>query len=195
MRWWSYVTDFLFVPPPEIDLEQLPKAETMADGTIAPFEYRHPRVKELVWNIKYKGVKTLAEKVAPLLADTLISELEEQGLWGEEVVLIPVPLSAEKIIQRGWNQAEIIAKSLPFPCESDVLIKVRDTQTQKDVGGRQARLKNLLNSMWVRTPERLEGKVVVVIDDVTTTGATFSEARRALKEAGTKKIICLAVAH
>ena len=78
---------------------------------------------------------------------------------------------------------------------SNILTKTRETPTQVSLGDRAERLENLKNAFAVRAPEKVRGAHVVLVDDVTTTGATLLEARGELLRAGARKVTCLAVAH
>ena len=189
------VQEILDLSPTEI--ESLPKAEPIKDKwTLALFEYRHAKVKRLIWEIKYKNNLALAKKVGPLLADHLQTELDEHGLWGEEVLLIPIPTSDTKRLARGYNHTESLAKEMSnFVSHNHILIKSHETESQKQAGSRAERLHNLENSMQVVGEPSLSDKVIVLVDDVMTTGATFAEARRALREAGAKKVLAIALAH
>lgn len=190
---------------PQKLLEMLPPCEPTEDeNTLALFDYRHALVKELVWEIKYKGNHNLAEKIGGLLYDTLVSELLERNILEkfDAVVLLPMPISDRRRLERGWNQAELLANAIRkldtvgrFKYYPRQLVKIRHTERQTIAGSRKERLENLRDSMLVQHSPVVMGKFVVLVDDVTTTGASFSEAKRALKEAGAKRVLCLAFAH
>ena len=76
-----------------------------------------------------------------------------------------------------------------------VLYKLQDTKPQTTLTDRAERLKNVANSFAVHKDVRLRGRDMIVLDDVTTTGATFAEARRALRAVGARHIMCVALAH
>ena len=187
------------------ELSQLPPSSPIGDrDTIALFEYAHHTVKEIVWQVKYKGNRDLANKVGVLLYDTIMAELEERNTFAKfpNVLLIPMPISPQRLLERGWNQAELLVQALlshdnghKFVYLPHVLTKIRHTESQTKATSRSERLENLRNSMRVARASPISGQCVVLVDDVTTTGATLDEARRALKEAGAKKIICVALAH
>lgn len=183
---------------------QVPKPEPIRDESIiALFEYRHTLVKQLIWEIKYKGHKDVARKIAPILYDTVISELEEKNIFARfpTVFIAPIPVTAEKRLTRGWNQAEIIGEALMrednahrFKYAPELLTKQSETASQTTSRSRRERLENLAGSMKA-DESKASGHFVIVIDDVTTTGATFTEARRALKEAKAAKVLCVALSH
>ena len=75
------------------------------------------------------------------------------------------------------------------------LVKHFHTESQTHTATKKERMENLKDSMKVLAPAVVSGQFIILIDDVTTTGSTFAEAKRALKAAGTKKILCIAVAH
>ena len=79
--------------------------------------------------------------------------------------------------------------------EKNVLIKIKETEHQANIKERRDRLKNLSDSFSVKNSKMIEGKNIILIDDVTTTGATLSEARKILKQSGAKKVIAFTVAH
>ena len=117
-------------------------------------------------------------------------------------MVVPIPISNKGRSERGWNQAEMLAERVAaldkenlFKYLPGQLVKIVHTESQTKTGSRKERLENLKNSMEILSASVVAGKCVVVIDDVTTTGATFAEAKRALEQAGATKILCLAIAH
>lgn len=208
--------EFIF-PKPEkiIELESMTPAEmvkslppapdTGDEHTVTVFGYSHPVVRELVWELKYRGNRAVAEKLARVLMDVLRHELAERALYENfaDPLLIPMPISDKRRNERGYNQTEILASEMKrlegeeklFKVLTGQLVKHRHTERQVSTGSREERLKNLKDSMRVIHSPAVAGRNIILLDDVTTTGATFAEARRALKEAGAKKILCLAVAH
>lgn len=182
----------------------LPRSDEADGDIIALFDYGHLLTKEVVWQIKYVGNKNLVEKVGVIVYDTLIDELNERNIFEklETVILMPVPISDKRRFERGWNQSELLAsaikscdKAMQFKYLPRQLAKMVHSESQTKTGSRAERLANLKNTMEVLNPETVRGRLVVLVDDVTTTGATFAEGRRALRFAGAKKIICIALAH
>ncbi len=185
--------------------ELLPKNyHDLESDSFALFDYQHSLTKEVVWEIKYKGNRTLAETAGILLYDEIVSELTERNWWEKfgSILLIPSPISDRRRLERGWNQAELLTEAIKacdhegrFRHTPGQLVKLSHTESQARTQNRAERLSNLKNSMGIRHPKAVESRAVVLIDDVVTTGATLTEARRALKQAGVKKIVCFALAH
>lgn len=187
----------------KIDMPSLPKERDIFSAA----DYGDETAKKAIWMLKYRGAKNLAEPLAELL-DARCStklparrslnaggEIKNTGDW----LVVPIPLSKSRLKERGYNQAELIAKHLSFLQRlnlcADALIKIKDTPAQVSVKNRKERLKNLEGAFAIKNPELVEGKNIILIDDVSTTGATLKEAKKTLKSAGAKKVIAFVVAR
>ncbi|KND48653.1 MAG: comF family protein [Parcubacteria bacterium C7867-005] len=213
----EYFLDFLFpktISLIEIEgmsnqmlLETLSPATDLKDENIlAVWSYKDKTVKEIIWELKYKGNKKIALKLGSILVDVLKSEIADkalfESLWSNTPLLLPIPISNKRRRDRGWNQTEMLGEVMQnidsdaFEYSKDILSKTKHSDSQaRSHATKREREENLVNSIVVLNTERVRGRCVVVLDDVTTSGSTFGEARRALKKAGAKKILCLAVAH
>lgn len=112
-------------------------------------------------------------------------------------VLIPVPLHRWRLVWRGYNQAALFARALSASTgiPTDLAALSRPLATRPQVGlHRTERLKNVQNA-FLATPARVDGKVVVLIDDVLTTGATISACCDALLRAGAQEVRVLTLAR
>lgn len=170
----------------------------MKDVT-ALFDYRNKVVKLIIKSIKYKNNWGLRKRIAGYLCDEAAEIFSEIALFeGAPPILAPMPMSKREKRKRGFNQCEELAKEMKKLAGSleisfDILKKVRETGKQADLG-KEERAKNVEGSMTA--PRQMaRGRVVVILDDVYTTGATFSEARRALSAAGAKRVLGLFIAH
>lgn len=170
-------------------------------STFAATSYDDEIVKKIIWLLKYKGVRTLAKPLADLIYHRLKTELWEVELPTNmnSCVIIPVPLSRKRLKERGYNQAELIARSLSDKMSvrflPDVLYKKKDTVSQVEIKDRKKRLENVKGVFAVKNPEAVKNKIVILIDDVITTGATLNEASHILKQAGAKKVVGVVVAR
>lgn len=176
------------------------------DGLVVVCRYQGP-VKMAITKVKYKWVYDI-EKV---LVDILVDSLWKFDL-PKDLVLVPVPLHAKRKRWRGFNQSEILAKTLakrfsqPY---TDVLVRIRDTKTQVGLK-RDKRKENVKGAFFLRPPSHPEpstpvilsasegsrffGNNFLLVDDVYTSGATMAECCRVLKRAGAKEVWGLAVA-
>lgn len=168
------------------------------------FAYRNDAVRAMIWRLKYRGDRTVAELFAKRMYDQLCEELTELAEWSNfrNPILIAIPVSKRKLRLRGFNQSAAICKALSildgnrfFNYSPNVLYKVKDTKSQARVKDKKSRLENLKDSFSVKDKSLVENKNIILIDDVLTTGSTLTEATRTLKTAGAKNIIWVVVAH
>lgn len=180
------------------------------EGVFSLWEYGHPHVKNAITSLKYKNKRMLAEDIACSLHDALLEHLAEKSFFhspfsrtlaSSAYLVIPIPLSKERLKKRGYNQAELLAKAFfqkdrgIFSLEISALCKIKDTEAQVSVKDRKKRLQNMRGAFEVRAPEKVRGKIILLLDDVTTTGATLSEARRILLKAGARLVYGVTIAH
>ncbi len=157
-------------------------------------------LRELIHLLKYGGVRPAANVLGRMLAEA-IATLEPE-FRADSVAVIPVPLHRTKLRQRGFNQAELIARAamkLRPPGDrlrlcAGVLERKRETASQIGLTSHQRR-ENLRGAFGVAQPELVKGREVLVVDDVYTTGATVSECARVLRRAGATKVWVATVAR
>ncbi|HAS80763.1 MAG: ComF family protein [Candidatus Nomurabacteria bacterium GW2011_GWE1_32_28] len=106
---------------------------------------------------------------------------------------IPTSVSHSLIDRGAPSKSNILNKN--FNLLNNVLIKIKNTEHQVNIKDRDTRLKNLSNSFLVKNSELIKGRNIIVIDDVLTTGATLTEAKKILKQFGVKKVIAFTIAH
>ena len=148
-------------------------------------------VRQAVLHLKYRHLKAVAAPLGQLLAEYLSSH----PLKGE--VIIPVPLHPKRIRERGYNQASLLAMELSrlagLPVVEDTLVRVRDALPQARTRSAIERRRNVQGAFACR--QGLEGKQVLLLDDVCTTGATLDACATALKAAGASSVWGLTVAR
>jgi ComF family protein len=144
-------------------------------------------LREVIHSFKY-GHATVYKK---FLAGLLYSAISEKGIQVD--VLMPVPLHWSRVVFRGYNQSSLIARELSRYMKTDVrygiLRKTRKTPHQVGLSKRD-RGRNLRRAF---SAGRIEGKSVMVVDDVITTGSTAQEISKALKDAGAAEVIFVSV--
>ena len=132
------------------------------------------RYRKLLHRLKYNGVKSIGVELGSLLG----TELLQAPLYHDVDFIVPIPLHAKRQRVRGYNQSEMIAKgisqSFGKPMLADVIYRQHhnETQTKKT---REERMKNVENVFALHPEEapQLEGKHILLVDDVLTTGATL----------------------
>lgn len=139
---------------------------------------------------KYAGATDLCD----LLSQRLIATLSQQG-WEFDAVL-PVPLHADRLLERGYNQSALLAERLAqthgFRYEPALLGRIRNTSQQARLSGRE-RLQNVAGAF--AADPAVTGLSVLLIDDVVTTGATLSECAAALRACKAASVYGIALSN
>lgn len=149
-------------------------------------------VSELVHCFKYKHQSDVQRLLVPLMADAL-SLLQVDF---SELVLVPVPLHRKRELERGYNQARLLAKGVSkrLGCGFwDGLVRVKETASQVELGSRAARMQNLLGAFELGSAQP-SGQLVLV-DDIVTTGSTLLSCAEVLRAAGAESILALTLAN
>ena len=150
-------------------------------------------MRRALQRLKYGGAARLGTQLAELSAPAF---RDLAGLLGGSAVLVPVPVHAARLQQRGYNQAALIARGLAvregFPV-LDGLVRTRPTTRQHGLG-RAARLRNLRGAFGPREPPP-PGATAIVIDDILTTSATLEACAEVLLAAGAGRVLGFAVAR
>jgi len=185
-------------------INNLPKAPKVIgeDWITALFHYKDKRVKAIIWELKYKENTLPLEHIGKLLYEEIISEISDILLFDNdaEFLLIPIPITNQRKIEREYNQSELIAKSIIENDTEHTLLyapqwfqKIKETPRQSHSESKYDRVMNLLDAF--EADDRVGGKYIILIDDVVTTGSTMREARKELQNKGTKKVLGFTIAH
>ena len=143
---------------------------------------------------KFKGVRGYSRTYGRLVAQCV-----QDHLAGRYDLITWVPLSRARLRQRGYDQAMLLASAAALALDdvaAETLCKVRDPEAQSGLGKNDAsRRANVLSAYQVTDPALVEGRRVLLIDDIVTTGSTLSECARVLRTAGAADVVCAALAR
>jgi ComF family protein len=144
--------------------------------------------EDAVKRLKFHQKKALAHLMVNELVDFARKEMELE----QYDMLEPVPLHPIRKRERGYNQAELLATQLAPHFKniqlSSSLQRIRPTRVQSRISDPALRRSNMVGAFAVKKAIDLNGKTVLLIDDVVTTGGTVSECAKALKRAGATKV-------
>jgi len=161
------------------------------DGIRSPFRFDGV-MRQAIHQLKYRNLRALAVPLAKLLQDYLTTS----HVPGE--ALVPVPLHQKRLRQRGYNQSRLLAQELGklinLPVVDDCLIRLRHAPPQARTSTVDERRSNVADAFTCRN-HRLRDKQVLLVDDVSTSGATLDACAAALKAAGASSVWGLALAR
>jgi len=148
-------------------------------------------MRQAIYQLKYRNLRALTVPLAQLLHDYLVTN----PLPGE--ALVPVPLHHKRLRERGYNQSSLLAhelgKRFNLPVVDNCLIRLRHAPPQARTSTVQERRSNVAAAFTCRD-HRLQDKQVLLIDDVSTSGATLDACAVALKAAGVTSVWGLVLA-
>lgn len=166
---------------------------TGADGLrcAAPLWYEDS-VRKCLLRLKFHGASGAAEPLGELLA-----RCAAEHFSGEFDAVTWVPVSRKRLKRRGYDQAELLSRAACRCWDIKplrLLEKTVDNPAQSGITDAAARRANVLGVYEAAVPEQIQGRRILLVDDICTTGETLTECIRVLKEAGAADVVCAAVA-
>ena len=163
------------------------------EATFAPYRYEGA-ILTAIHRLKYGSKSFLAEALGPLLARFMESRFRESG----DLLTVPVPLHPKRMRERGFNQSLLLARYVARGVSADLdflsLKRVRYTLPQTRLAKKE-RQKNVRGAFQLKNREAIEGKTILLVDDVITTGNTLNECARILKKGGAGKVFGVSLAR
>jgi len=164
------------------------------------YAYKDSTVKKIVRRLKNKRDYQLAHQCADVLAQWYMNDAAVSHIINHDVrpMVIPVPISSQRRRERGYNQADLLARhfarTMNYHYTTQGIIKHTNSK-QALVTSRTSRIHNVRDDFMISDPKLFHNQDIIIIDDVTTTGATLRELIRVLKKAGATSVTALAFAH
>lgn len=155
--------------------------------------YYEGSVRKAILRYKFQGAKVYADAFGTLLASTIYEQLD-----GKYDLISWVPLDPARKRGRGYDQAELLAKQAAKQLRREcvrVLRKKRGVQPQSATGSPERRRANIAGAYSVVDPRRIEGKRILLVDDIVTSGSTLSECAKTLLLAGAEDVLCATLAR
>ncbi len=165
------------------------RSEYFPDQLIVVNEYGKLE-KEIIHRLKYRNGKMFAQTIADLIMKKL------KSFDFTDYIICPIPLHKKRLMIRGYNQVELVAKALSKDLQLEtrgLLTRTKNTRPQHELNKKE-RKANLEEAFQVSFKSKIPQKIIL-LDDLTTSGSTFEEATKALKSSGARRIICLAFAR
>ncbi len=175
------------------------RKKTPLKGLFAASQYQNPILKEMIHRFKYQSIESLKKPLAELIINYLKKEnLTDKFREASGFVLVPIPLTLRRKMNRGFNQSELLAKEIGkfLNCPVINLLKRKKfISPQVEISDWQKRKENITGAFALNDKLQMTNyKKVILIDDVATSGATLEEAATVLNQAGIKEIYGLVVA-
>lgn len=162
------------------------------DELLCLFKYEDI-IRETIIKYKFQNKSYLYKTFSKII----LKNEKTCGFLKKYDIIIPVPISKKRKIQRGYNQSYLIAKEIArnttLKCENKCLIKKKDTIEQSKLNKNQRKI-NVQNAYMITNKEKLLNKNVLLIDDIYTTGNTVNECAKTLKQAEIQSIGILTIA-
>jgi ComF family protein len=174
------------------------KKHSSLDGLITASSYHQSPVANAIHMYKYRFICDLHIPLASLL----IKSLQKTEIPLPDIIL-PIPLHPRRLRWRGFNQAALLAKILSenlilpneIPFHDTLLYRNRYTTSQKEISNYLSRKSNVAGAFSLKSNEQVQNKIILIVDDVVTTGSTIFECAKVLKQAGAKEVFAIAVAR
>ncbi len=162
------------------------------DECVSPLRYEGD-VRKSILRFKFKGATAYADCYGQIMAKCI-----KENLDGKFNLITWVPLSTKRAKTRGYDQAMLLALAVALQLDDvavETLIKTAHVQAQSTITDKEMRRANVSGVYEIRDQELIEGKRILLIDDIITTGSTLSECARVLLMSGAESVVCATLAR
>lgn len=176
------------------------KTKYSLNALLVAVSYKNKIISKAIHLYKYR----FAEKISNYLGAILLKTIWESETPLPELI-IPIPLHKRRLRWRGFNQSELLANylgekitpGLPIEVKNDIIERIRYTQPQMKIPNLIQRRRNIENAFWIsrENSDIIKDKRILLVDDVTTTGATIFECAKTLKKSGAKEVFAIVIAR
>ena len=150
--------------------------------------------QRIIHLLKYQGKRALAQQIGWRLADLISSDVE----YREADLIIPVPLHPRKLRERGYNQSWLLCKAVSeksgIKCRKGILKRIRYTRSQTELRAEE-RVENVRGAFKVAREGVIRDKILILVDDLVTTGSTINSCAQALISSGARRVLALAASR
>ncbi len=201
---FSNLVDFLFPKSLRVrEIESLSPAQFRQSaeiGTGAIFKYHNNLVRDALWELKYRKNREIAE----IFGHIILEEISK--LPPDEMIVTFVPARAHREAEKGFDQGLFLLETMERLYKNNlintklkfipnILTHTRVTTQQSKTKNRTERFTNMDHAFICMHRELVQGKIILILDDISTTGATLQDASRALADSGASHIYSIAIAH
>ena len=165
----------------------------LVDKCISTLYYKD-YVRRAVLRFKFAGCSCYSRRLGGIMSECAENNLD----CGSIDMVSCIPLSRKRMHDRGYNQAELLAKEISKKVGVEylpTLKKIRHNTAQSTIKDSKQRAANVIGAYRVIDAEEVKGKYILLVDDVVTTGSTVSECARILKKSGAKAVYCVTLAR
>ncbi len=171
------------------------KGNSALAGLLITTDYNYPLVRQTIHRYKYDLVKDLAKPLGQLMVNRLRTVMNSPN----NIILIPIPLHKKRLRWRGFNQAELLAleisQQLDIPLANNIISRLKHSLPQAKIKSSWQRKQNIKKAFQLSCQPILKNKIIILIDDVSTSGATLEECAKALNSLKPKQIWGLVTAQ
>lgn len=182
-----------------VDFIRCSKHKPCATFCLSPFSYDNNLIKNLLHKYKYEFIKDIGYD----LANFMIESINKSKLFSYSAIkltgflIVPVPLHKKRLVWRGFNQSEILARKISEKLNiefAEALKRIKNTKPQIEMADEKQRQENIKDAFICENPLEIKNKIIILVDDMITTGATLEECAHVLKQNGAREVWALTVA-
>lgn len=165
-------------------------------GFVTIFHYNTP-LKRIIKNIKYRRARAVWGELVSIIDPRILTKLSPHKRSFDDFVIQPIPLHPIRKKERGFNQADLVAQWLSLVIEKpvvDQLVRIKHTPAQAQLSRRADRHLNMQSAFDLKPDAHIDGRSIILVDDIVTSGSTVKSAAATLLKHGALRVYVFSLA-